>query len=223
MNNFRKILLLFMIAVVLVCVGCDDQQVNNGDSPDTPKTEKTDTIEPKDNPDEKDPKLPPAPPKHKTDGQNDRTESRHLKEMKIKVYYPDESGLRLVGVNREIEVTNTNDKYKAAVEAVMTPPTEKNLTSALPQNTSTKPSSSLLSVELKNGTAVVNFDKKIKNGFSGGSTGEEFLIGSVVNTLTEFKEVKNVRFLIDGKEIETLSGHMDLSEPVERMNNLMSN
>ena len=83
-----------MIAVVLVCVGCDDQQVNNGDPPDTPKTEKTDTIEPKDNPDEKDPKLPPAPPKHKTDGQNDKTESRHLKEMKIKVYYPDESGLR---------------------------------------------------------------------------------------------------------------------------------
>ena len=105
----------------------------------------------------------------------------------------------------------------------MTPPTEKNLTSALPKSTSTKPSSSLLSVELKNGTAVVNFDKKIKNGFSGGSTGEEFLIGSVVNTLTEFKEVKNVKFLIDGKEIETLSGHMDLSVPVERMSNLMNN
>ena len=63
--------------------------------------------------------------------------------------------------------------------------------------------------------------KNIKIGFVGGSTGEELLIGSVVNTLTEFKEVNAVKFLIDGQEVETLSGHMDLSEPIKRMENLM--
>ena len=216
MNHFRNILLLFMLVVMLVCVGCDKQQEGNNNPPGNSQTENTGTLDSVENSKEKEPDIPPTPPQHKVDGQNNKSESRHSKEMKIKVYYPDESGLRLIGVNREIEVNNTNDKYKAAVAAVMTPPTEKNLTSTVSNN------SSLISVEVKNGTAVVNFDKKIKNGFSGGSTGEEFLIGSVVNTLTEFKEVQNVKFLIDGNEIETLSGHMDLSEPVERMNNLMN-
>ena len=218
MSNIKKIMSVLMLVVVIMSAGCDVQE-GKGDEQNAPKTEKSDTTL-KANHDEKDPELPPAPPKHKAESANKKAETRQRQEMNIKVYYPDESGLRLVGVNREIEVGKTSDKYKAAVEAVMTPPTEKNLTSALPQ---TKNTSALVSVEVKNGTAVVNFDKKIKNGFSGGSTGEEFLIGSVVNTLTEFSEVKNVKFLIDGKEVETLSGHMDLSEPVERMSSLMSN
>ena len=218
MNRVRKLLLLLMVVVMLVCAGCDKQGQNGGDTGDNPKPEKTETLDTKSQQNDKDPELPPNPPQHKsTNDSKHNGEARTTKEMKIKVYYPDESGLRLVGVNREIEISAQDDKYKAAVEAVMTPPKEKNLTSVIPNN------SSLISVKVKDGTAVVNLDKKIKNGFSGGSTGEEFLIGSVVNTLTEFKEVKNVKFLIDGQEVETLSGHMDLSEPVERMNNLMSN
>ncbi|MBR0289557.1 MAG: GerMN domain-containing protein [Selenomonadaceae bacterium] len=76
------------------------------------------------------------------------------------------------------------------------------------------------SVKVKNGLATVDFDGIILKSFVGGSTGEEFLIGSIVDTLTNFSEVKRVKFLVDGKEIETLSGHMDLSTPIERMNEL---
>ena len=57
--------------------------------------------------------------------------------------------------------------------------------------------------------------------FVGGSTGEEFLVGSVVDTLTNFPEIKRVKILVQGREIETLSGHMDLSTPLERMNSLI--
>ena len=42
-----------------------------------------------------------------------------------------------------------------------------------------------------------------------------------MNTLTNFPEIKKERFLLDGKEIESLAGHMDLTEPVARMNSLM--
>ncbi len=217
MNTIRKILLLIMVASMLIVTGCDNQNGGN-EGANNPKsdnmTEKTTTT----NTEVKDSELPPTPPPpNKTSKDNKKDETRSTKEMKIKVYYPDESGLRLVGVNREIEIKDSEDKYKEAVKAVMTPPKEKNLTSIIPNN------SSLISVKVKDGTAVVNLDKKIKNGFSGGSTGEEFLIGSVVNTLTEFNEVKSVKFLIDGQEVETLSGHMDLSEPIKRMDNLMKN
>ena len=212
MSNLSKILIFLMTVVVLICSGCDNDPKNNG-IPDKSNTEKADTLDSDLEQSGKDPKLPPKPPQPKNDKKD---ETGQAKKMKIKVYYPDESGLRLVGVNREVEINDTDEsKYKAAVEAVMTPPKEKNLTKVVSNN------SSLIDVKVKDGTALVNLSKNIKIGFVGGSTGEELLIGSVVNTLTEFKEVNAVKFLIDGQEVETLSGHMDLSTPIKRMENLM--
>ena len=211
MFNIRKILIFLMTVVMLICAGCDNDS-KSSNILDKSNTEKADTLD-SDLESGKDPKLPPKPPQPKSDKKD---ETEHMKKMKVKVYYPDESGLRLVGVNREVEVNDSDEsKYKAAVEAVMTPPKEKNLAKVAPNN------SSLIDVKVKDGTAMVNLSKNIKVGFVGGSTGEELLIGSVVNTLTEFKEVNSVKFLIDGQEVETLSGHMDLSEPIKRMENLM--
>ena len=137
--------------------------------------------------------------------------------MKVKVYYPDESGLRLVEVERQIEVKKDADKYALAVETMMEPPKEKALAAIFPKR------AKLLSVTVENGIATVNFDEGLRKHFVGGSAGETFLVGSVVNALTNFDEIKGVRFLIDGKEIDSLSGHMDLSEPLGRMNDLMDN
>ncbi len=215
MSNLRKILIFLMTVLMLLCSGCENDP-KNGSIPDKSNTETAGTLETNSDSSEKDPKLPPKPPQNKHSSDKDETEK--MRKMKVKVYYPDESGLRLVGVNREIEVNDTDkNKYKAAVKAVMTPPKEKNLTKVVSGD------SSLIGVDVKDGTALVNLSKSIKIGFVGGSTGEELLIGSVVNTLTEFKEVNAVKFLIDGQEVETLSGHMDLSEPIKRMDNLMKN
>ncbi|MBR2178840.1 MAG: GerMN domain-containing protein [Selenomonadaceae bacterium] len=211
MSNLRKILIFLMTVVMLICSGCENDPKGSGMT-DKSNTEKAETLDGDLEQSGKDPKLPPKPPQLKSDKKD---EMGQMKKMKVKVYYPDESGLRLIGVNREIEISDSDGKYKAAVEAVMTPPKEKNLTKVVSNN------SSLISVDVKDGTALVNLSKNIKIGFVGGSTGEELLIGSVVNTLTEFKEVNAVKFLIDGQEVETLSGHMDLSAPIKRMENLM--
>ena len=89
-------------------------------------------------------------------------------------------------------------------------PTEEDLTKIFPKGAKIK------SINLEGDIAVVDLDGSITKNFVGGSTGEEFLINSVVETLTEFNEVKQVQFLIDGHEVETLAGHMDLSEPLKR-------
>lgn len=65
------------------------------------------------------------------------------------------------------------------------------------------------------GLAEVNLSGEINN-LGGGSLREMMLTGSVANTLTEFPEIKKVKILVEGKSVETLKGHMDLSDPLER-------
>jgi len=64
------------------------------------------------------------------------------------------------------------------------------------------------------GTAYVDLTPAGRDRDFRGSVGDELLaIYSMVNTLTQnFEEVKQVHFLIDGRESETLAGHIDLTD-----------
>jgi len=74
----------------------------------------------------------------------------------------------------------------------------------------------LLSVSLKDEVAYVNFSEEFKRNHPGGSLGEILMIYSIVDTLTEFPEIKKVQILIGGAVVETLAGHIDLTSPLER-------
>ena len=134
--------------------------------------------------------------------------------MDISVYYPDVNATGLVAVTKTVKAQET-EKYKAAVEALLAGTDDKNLTAVFPKKTK------LRKVSVSGGVVKVDFDKNLTSGFVGGSTGEEMLVGSLVNTLTEFPEIKKVQILVEGKEIDSLSGHLDLSRPVERMSELI--
>lgn len=67
------------------------------------------------------------------------------------------------------------------------------------------------SVKVKDGMALVDFSSK---DLSGGSMEEGFLIDQIVLTLLHsFDNVEKVQFTLDGKETESLMGHMDVSKP----------
>lgn len=133
--------------------------------------------------------------------------------VNIKVYYPDENATGLVAVEKSIK--DTDNKYQAAVEALMAGTEKKGLANVFPKK------AKLLQVTVSGKVAKVDFSRELQKNFVGGSTGEEMLIGSVVNTLTEFPEIQKVQILVDGQEVETLSGHMDLSQPLPRMTELL--
>ena len=132
----------------------------------------------------------------------------------VNVYYPRSDGTGLVAVRRTVS-TEKDDKYTAAMKSLLTGTKEKGQTNVFPKK------AKLRSIVVKDGIATVDFSKELQTNFSGGSTGEEMLIGSIVNTLTDFPEVQKVSILIDGSAVETLSGHMDLSEPLTRMTELL--
>ena len=136
------------------------------------------------------------------------------KELMVNVYYPRSDGTGLVAVRRTVS-TEKDDKYTAAMKSLLSGTKEKGQTNVFPKK------AKLRSIVVKDGIATVDFSKELQTNFSGGSTGEEMLIGSIVNTLTDFPEVQKVSILIDGSAVETLSGHMDLSEPLTRMTELL--
>lgn len=205
----KKILMPAMLALLLFTAGCEQPPTDNPPAPpakndpaDKPEV-KPEQPKPAPEPQPENPKAP-APVKHESPVQS----------LNVKVYYPDDSGMKLIAVDRKIIVTASIDKYTAALETLLEEPKEANLTKIFPKN------ARIRSVKVADDMATVDFDGSLTKNFVGGSTGEELLVGSVVDTLTNFPEVKRVKFLVDGKEIETLSGHMDLSTPLERMDAL---
>ena len=211
----KKILMSAMLALLLFTAGCEQPPTDN--PPENPPAQSPPQVTPEKKPTSTPETTEPEPePENSTkpDEKPEATPSKNEQTMSVKVYYPDDSGMKLVEVEREIVVDDSTDKYTAAVELLRENPGEDNLTTIFPSN------ASIRSITVEGSMAIVDFDGSILKGFVGGSTGEEFLIGSIVDTLTNFPEITSVKFLVDGEEVETLSGHMDLSAPLERMGDL---
>ena len=206
----KKFFVPATLALVMMISGCEQPPQGESPAPDKPAQVAQDVkVKPLNPP----PLKPVAPDESKSSSPTETTSP--VQNMRVKVYYPDDSGVRLVEVERRINVAHEGEKYLAAVELLLDEPYEDNLTTIFPRN------SSIRSVTVEGGLAIVDLDGSIVKHMVGGSTGEEFLVGSIVDTLTNFPEVTQVKFLVDGKEIETLAGHMDLSTPLERMDGLL--
>ncbi len=64
-------------------------------------------------------------------------------------------------------------------------------------------------------TAYVDLPSSIRDGYPGGSLCELLTVYSIVNSLVlNMDEVERVKILIDGREAETLAGHVDLRFPL---------
>ncbi len=67
----------------------------------------------------------------------------------------------------------------------------------------------------RGGIAYIDFGRSFEDFSGSGSLGELHTVYSIVATLTEsFPEVFAVQFLVEGEQIETLAGHVDLSRPL---------
>jgi len=69
---------------------------------------------------------------------------------------------------------------------------------------------------LPDGTCVVDLNGTFADGHSSGVLLEEFSVASLVESIAmNVPEVKQVKFIVDGKERATLAGHADLSAPYD--------
>ena len=65
-------------------------------------------------------------------------------------------------------------------------------------------------------TAYLDFSSHLTEGHIGGTTAEFLTVTSILRTVFDTfpDEIKQIQILIDGKEIETIAGHLNLSQPL---------
>ena len=69
----------------------------------------------------------------------------------------------------------------------------------------------------EDGTAFVDLSKEAVTNHRGGSLDELFAVYAIVNAVTvNLPAIKSVQILIDGQEVDTLAGHVDLRHPLTR-------
>jgi germination protein M len=127
--------------------------------------------------------------------------------MQLTLYYPSADAVHLVPEVRSFPIDHA--PARIAVEALIGGTNNPQTAKVFPSGTK------LRQISIKDGIASVDFNQAILKG-NGGSATEILLVSSIVNTLTEFSTVEKVNILVDGKKIDTLYGHMDLSEPLSR-------
>lgn len=101
--------------------------------------------------------------------------------------------------------------FEAALDVLVNrePQDKSKMLSLFPKGTKVR------SMQIDNGIAYVDFSKEITNVPQGSYT-ELMLTTAIVNTLTEFPEIKKVQILIEGKKVASLKGHTDILDPLER-------
>jgi spore germination protein GerM len=108
------------------------------------------------------------------------------------------------------KVTGDNLPLRAIQELIKGPAEGSDLKPVLPKEAEVK------SVRVEDGIAYVDFNKEFPESLNVGSSGEALVISAIVNTLTEFPEIQKVQILIEGEKRESLAGHLDISQPLER-------
>ncbi len=132
------------------------------------------------------------------------------KTAEIVLYFADEQAEYLMPEKREVSLQKDESTAEAIVKALISGPEDKKLGVTIPDGTK------LRSVSIKEDIAYVDFSEEIKTKHWGGSAGESMTIFSIVNSLTELPEIKQVQILIAGKEQDSLAGHLDISQPIAR-------
>jgi len=128
------------------------------------------------------------------------------------LYYIAEDGMSLVGVQREVAFGDAViDQARYILEAQLGPAPAPQA-SAIPQGTALR---GLYFTD--RGDAFVDLSNDARTKHTGGAIDELFTVYAIVNALTvNLPAVKRVQILLDGREVDTLAGHVDLRHPLQK-------
>jgi spore germination protein GerM len=128
------------------------------------------------------------------------------------LYFVSEDGMSLVGVQREVPFGETVLDQARQIVTAQLAVAPGPLVSAIPSETTLR---ALYLTE--RGDAFVDLSADARTRHTGGALDELFTVYTIVNALTtNLPAVKRVQILIEGKEVDTLAGHVDLRHPLQK-------
>ena len=134
-----------------------------------------------------------------------------VRKITATLYYVAEDGMALAPVQRDVPFGATvPEQARAIVEA--------QIAAAPPRLSAIPAETKLRDVFItERGDAFVDLSSDIVSKHPGGSLDEIFTVYSIVNALTvNLPAITRVQILVDGKEVDTLAGHVDLRHPLAK-------
>jgi spore germination protein GerM len=130
--------------------------------------------------------------------------------IKATLYYVAADGLRLAAAERDVLFAEgAAEQARRIVEALLEPAPD-GLVSAIP------PGTALRGVFVgERGDAYVDFSGPLRTNHPGGSASEILTVYAIVSAVTmNLPAITSVQILIEGHEVDTLAGHVDLRRPL---------
>jgi hypothetical protein len=133
------------------------------------------------------------------------------RKIRARLFYVNEQGTGLTSVEQEVVYgEGTVEQAKRIIEAQLAPAPAP-LVSPIP------PATKLRTVFFtKTADLYVDLTADVQTNHPGGATNEILTVYALVNALTSnLPAITSVQILIDGREVDTLAGHLDLRRPIE--------
>ena len=142
------------------------------------------------------------------------SETESLLSGDFKLYFASSDGLSVVPETRQVYYSRNVALEKVILEQLIKGPSAEGLISSLPAGTMVN------SVSVTDGICYVNFDASIESAVTGVT--ENVTIYSIVNSLTELDNIKQVQILVNGKTPHITVPDIDLSKPISKNENIIN-
>lgn len=142
----------------------------------------------------------------------DATAAVDARKIRARLFYIDEQGTALRGVEQEVlYAESTAEQARRIIEAQIAPAPAPHV-SAIPAGTKLR-----TVFFTKAGEIYVDLSAELQANHPGGTTNETLTVYALVSALTSnLPAVTGVQILVEGKEVDTLAGHLDLRRPFEQ-------
>jgi spore germination protein GerM len=146
------------------------------------------------------------------DAETTATSGADVRKIRARLFYVDEQGTGLMGVEQEVVYgESTSEQARRIVEAQIAPAPAPHV-SVIPAGTKLR-----TVFFTKAGEVYVDLSADVQANHPGGTTNETLTVYALVSALTSnLPAVTGVQILVEGKEVDTLAGHLDLRRPIEQ-------
>jgi spore germination protein GerM len=135
-----------------------------------------------------------------------------VRKINATLFYVADNGTELVPQSREVPLGPTPAEQAREIVNAQLQAAPSGVLSAIPAGTQVR----AVYLTEKN-EAFVDLSREIIAAHPGGSLNETLTVFAIVNAVTvNLPDVAGVQILVEGKEVDTLAGHLDLRHPLGR-------